>query len=64
MISLGHELGMSVVAEGAEDDATIERLEVMGCDYVQSYYFGRPVPVEELAKRLARRDVDVGHVLA
>lgn len=46
-IELGHRLGLSVVAEGAETAAEWDLLNVLGCDYVQGYYAARPMPVEE-----------------
>jgi diguanylate cyclase (GGDEF)-like protein/PAS domain S-box-containing protein len=48
MISLGHDLGLSVVAEGVE---TLEELEVLtreGCDCVQGFYYSQPLPALQL----------------
>ena len=47
-IMLGHELNMKVVAEGVEDEETLEHLRVMGCDVAQGYYISRPIPESEL----------------
>lgn len=47
-IMLGHELNMKVVAEGVEDEVTLEHLRVMGCDVAQGYYISRPIPESEL----------------
>lgn len=41
-IDLAHSLGMCVIAEGVEDDATRSVLASMGCDCVQGYLVGRP----------------------
>lgn len=49
-IDLAHGLGMSVVAEGVEDEATLAALAAMGCDAVQGYFFSRPVALERLAQ--------------
>ena len=49
IIDLTSGLGLEVVAEGVEDALTAVRLREFGCDTVQGYEFGRPVPVEELA---------------
>ena len=46
-IELGHRLGLSVVAEGAETAAEWDLLVVLGCDYVQGYYAARPMPVAQ-----------------
>ncbi|RHW16247.1 EAL domain-containing protein [Sphingomonas gilva] len=43
-IQLGHQLGMKVVAEGVETTDVLERLEAFGCDVVQGYLIGKPVP--------------------
>jgi EAL domain-containing protein (putative c-di-GMP-specific phosphodiesterase class I) len=47
-IDLGHNLGLSVVAEGVETRSVMERLVPFGCDVAQGYYLGRPMPAEEL----------------
>ncbi len=44
IITMGHELGMRVVAEGIEDADALRLLTAMGCDVGQGYYFARPVP--------------------
>lgn len=46
-ISLAHELGMSVVAEGVEDKETLDQLTVLGCDRAQGYHISRPLSLEE-----------------
>jgi len=47
-IDLGHNLGMTVIAEGVENLASIQVLEAMGCDSVQGYFLSKPIPVAEL----------------
>lgn len=47
-ISLGHGLGMDIVAEGVEDVATRERLVAMGCDIAQGFLFSRALPANDL----------------
>ena len=47
-IELGHSLGLRVVAEGVEDEATFRLLTELGCDQAQGYVFARPLPAEEL----------------
>ena len=47
MISLGKELQISVVAEGAETEDEVSVLRKLGCPYCQGYYFGRPMPEAE-----------------
>jgi diguanylate cyclase (GGDEF)-like protein/PAS domain S-box-containing protein len=52
IITLGHNLGMKVVAEGVEQEAQIELLRQLGCDELQGFPLGRPVPAQELDSRL------------
>ncbi len=47
IIDLAHALGMKVVAEGVETADQYERLEALGCDEVQGYFAGRPMPAAE-----------------
>jgi len=54
-IMLGHELNMKVVAEGVEDEETLEHLRSLGCDVAQGYYISRPVPEDELLVWLRSR---------
>jgi predicted signal transduction protein with EAL and GGDEF domain len=51
-IDLAHNLGLRVVAEGVEDRETCERLAALGCDLVQGYYLGRPMPAGDLGRWL------------
>jgi diguanylate cyclase (GGDEF)-like protein/PAS domain S-box-containing protein len=48
VVGLGHELGMTVVAEGVETRAQLERLRDLGCDVGQGFLFGRPAAVADL----------------
>jgi EAL domain-containing protein (putative c-di-GMP-specific phosphodiesterase class I)/FixJ family two-component response regulator len=47
-IEMGHELGMSVMAEGVETQEQLDLLREKGCDSVQGYFFSRPLPLEAL----------------
>jgi EAL domain-containing protein (putative c-di-GMP-specific phosphodiesterase class I) len=42
-VGLGHNLGLSVVAEGVEDDSTAAALSALGCDIAQGYHYARPL---------------------
>jgi predicted signal transduction protein with EAL and GGDEF domain len=53
-INLGHDLRLKVVAEGVEDEITLKRLEKLGCDLAQGYYFGRPLPSQEFVVMVDR----------
>jgi diguanylate cyclase (GGDEF)-like protein/PAS domain S-box-containing protein len=48
VIGLARRLGLEVVAEGVEDEATLARLDELGCDLAQGYLVGRPLPLSEL----------------
>ena len=56
IIDLGHHLGLEVVAEGVEDQATWDLLAAMGCDLVQGWHLARPMPTAELLPWLTTRD--------
>jgi diguanylate cyclase (GGDEF)-like protein len=47
-IDLAHNMGLLVVAEGVEDEATLEQLRALGCDYVQGFFLSRPIAATEL----------------
>lgn len=64
MIELGHHLGLTVTAEGIEDQPTADRLRALGCDAAQGYLFGRPGPLDlgdatPRSRDSARAGVDV-----
>lgn len=59
-ISLAHELGMSVVAEGIETATIARRLTEVGCDIGQGWYFGRAMPEAGLEDWLARQAPEQG----
>jgi EAL domain-containing protein (putative c-di-GMP-specific phosphodiesterase class I)/CheY-like chemotaxis protein len=47
-IEIGHELGMTVTAEGVETREQLDFLRQQGCDSAQGYYFSRPLPAHEM----------------
>ena len=53
IITLGHDLGLEVVAEGVETEATYDQLAALGCDLVQGFWLSRPLPPAELTEWLA-----------
>jgi EAL domain-containing protein (putative c-di-GMP-specific phosphodiesterase class I) len=52
-IEIARNLGLCVVAEGVEDQRTIDALVALGCDRVQGYYLSRPVPAERIRADMA-----------
>jgi PAS domain S-box-containing protein len=55
VITLAHDLGMEVVAEGVENAETAAILTELGCDIGQGWHFGRPMEAEALAGFVAGR---------
>ena len=47
-IELAHNMGLRVVAEGVEDEATLDQLRVLGCDTVQGFFLARPMAPKDL----------------
>lgn len=53
IISLAHALNLSVVAEGVETEVELNILKQQNCDFVQGYYFSKPLSVQDFTKKLA-----------
>jgi diguanylate cyclase (GGDEF)-like protein len=51
IIAMGHSLGITVVAEGVENEAQFSVLRERGCDYAQGYWLGHAVPDSEFTAR-------------
>jgi diguanylate cyclase (GGDEF)-like protein len=54
-LQLARALGLVLVAEGAEDQETVDLLASLGCDVVQGYHLSRPLPTEQLERWLDDR---------
>jgi diguanylate cyclase (GGDEF)-like protein len=52
-VDLGRNLGLRVVAEGVQNEATWHELEALGCDAIQGFYVSLPLPADELLVWLA-----------
>ena len=52
VISMGKHLNLQIIVEGVETQEQSDFLESVGCDIVQGYYYGRPMPVEEFERVL------------
>ena len=58
IIALAHSLGIDVVAEGVETEEQLEFLAQRGCDAVQGFLVGRPMPADRFAEWMADADYD------
>lgn len=47
IITLGHALGLTIVAEGVETEAQANQLQTLACNYGQGYLFSRPLAIEQ-----------------
>jgi len=54
IVTLGNKLNMTMIAEGIETKAQLERLRSLGCDLGQGFYFSPAVPASDVAAMLAR----------
>ena len=52
IITLGHSLGLKVIAEGVETGDQLDFLRRKLCDEFQGYYFSRPVPATEVVRHM------------
>jgi diguanylate cyclase (GGDEF)-like protein/PAS domain S-box-containing protein len=57
VIALAHSLGLRVIAEGVEDAAQLASLRANGCDEIQGYLFGEPLPAGDCLALFAARQV-------
>ena len=55
IIGLAHNLGMEVVAEGAETEAEVAELMDAGCEFVQGYFYGKPMTAQMVNQMVRRR---------
>ena len=52
LLSLGHSMGLTIIAEGVETPGQLDWLAAHGCDQVQGYLLGRPAPLEKIIAQL------------
>jgi diguanylate cyclase (GGDEF)-like protein/PAS domain S-box-containing protein len=55
IISLGHAMGLTVIAEGVENEISLRALRNQGCDEVQGYHLTRPLPADAMAEWIRAR---------
>lgn len=52
IIAMSKSLGKKTVAEGVETKQQLQQLTELGCDFIQGYYFSKPLPCEEITRFL------------
>jgi diguanylate cyclase (GGDEF)-like protein/PAS domain S-box-containing protein len=55
IVTMAHDLGMEVVAEGAETEAEVMELTEIGCEYAQGFVYGRPMTPQMVQQMVRRR---------
>ena len=50
MLGMLHSLNLKVVAEGVEEKEQLDEMLALGIDYIQGYYFSKPLPQQEYLK--------------
>ena len=63
-MDLGHKLGLSIVAEGVEDEATLDAIRELGIDVVQGFLLGKPMPEKHIRQWIDHRAKTPGSALA
>ena len=58
IIGMAHEIGIKTVAEGVETEEQVSFLRQSGCDYIQGYYYSKPLPEEEFVDFLEKADAE------
>ena len=58
IIGMAHEIGIKTVAEGVETEEQVSFLRQSGCDYIQGYYYSKPLPEEEYVEFLEKADAE------
>ena len=61
VVDLGHNLGLTIVAEGVESEQALAALAEFGCDVAQGYHLSRPIPATDLDTWLLGRTITPAH---
>lgn len=62
IVKMAKWLNMTVVAEGVEKEKQANFLRGIGCEYIQGYYFAKPMPAEEYEKLITTGDADERYI--
>ena len=58
IIDFAKEIGVKTIAEGVESAEQLAILKELNCDYIQGYYFSRPISIEEYVKNYVRGETN------
>ena len=58
IIGMAHEIGIKTVAEGVETEEQVSFLRQSGCDYIQGYYYSKPVPIDQFEEVLREKSTE------
>ena len=64
IITLAHGLGLSCIAEGVEHMEELERLQQLGCDFIQGYYYSKPLDLDLFTALLREIHSNGAHSIA
>ncbi|CAA6819430.1 MAG: diguanylate cyclase/phosphodiesterase (GGDEF & EAL domains) with PAS/PAC sensor(s) [uncultured Sulfurovum sp.] len=59
IIELGHSLGMKITVEGIENKAAADIVISLGCDYIQGYYYAKPLPLFEFQEFIRNNGMEL-----
>ena len=62
MVQVGHDLGITILAEGVEDDDQVQALRQIHCDVIQGYQFYLPMPQNEAKDKILEQFCGVGEL--
>lgn len=60
IIDMMHKLDLKIVAEGIETQEMVDKLSALKCDYLQGYYYSKPVPEEEFFDMCRKQAMELG----
>ena len=59
IVLMSEKLKLGILAEGVETQEQVELLKKIGCDYVQGYYYAKPMPEEEFFELLTKQNAQI-----
>ena len=54
IVAMAHKLNLKVIAEGVENKEELSYLQSQNCDYIQGFYFSRPVDAEQISEQMSQ----------